>query len=429
MNRPILLCTVGGSHHPILAAIRSQRPRFVCFFCTGPDPESERPGSESQVTGSGKVIYARPGDKNPTLPNIPNQVQLDHSQFEVVEVPADDLDQAFLTMRATIARLGERFPGGRFVADYTGGTKTMTAALVTAVLQSDDVELQLVSGSRPDLSIVTSGTELAMAAPVTRLRVNQAMALYLSAWKRFGYREAATGLDTIRIDAGNPDRQRLGVARTLSHMLALWDDFDHSAALARTEGHKRQVATSLPRALPTLGLLAKHHGSKREAARVFDLWLNAQRRAAQGRFDDAVSRVYRLIEWTAQWQLQTNLGVQTADFPLDKMPQGGKSRPRKDGKNPIGLVLAWEAIGEHIQGPVGDFANHDIREMKNLLQIRNNSILAHGFRPVRLADWLRMESWMKERFIPMLREAAMRVGLREEPIQLPTEPPSSVWLI
>ena len=106
--------------------------------------------------------------------------------------------------------MSTRFPGARFVADYTGGTKTMTAALVCAALQSDDVELQLVSGARRDLVGVVDGTERAMAP-------------YLAAWKRYAYQEAAAGLERIRVAADAPDRQRLNLALVLSRALARWD--------------------------------------------------------------------------------------------------------------------------------------------------------------------------------------------------------------
>ena len=55
-------------------------------------------------------------------------------------------------MRKAIAELAEQYPGARFIADYTGGTKTMTAALVCAVLECDNIELQLTGGARLQIS-------------------------------------------------------------------------------------------------------------------------------------------------------------------------------------------------------------------------------------------------------------------------------------
>ncbi len=96
-----LICTVGGSHQPILAAIRDTQPDYVCFICTDRDPETNRPGSVTQITGKGSVIKAHFNDKKPTLPNIPTQAELDPSSYETLIVPADDLDDAFSTTRTS----------------------------------------------------------------------------------------------------------------------------------------------------------------------------------------------------------------------------------------------------------------------------------------------------------------------------------------
>ena len=427
MSNPILLCTVGGAHQPILRAIESTSPRYVCFFCTDRDPGTGRPGSIVQVTGKGSVIKTSSGDAGPTLPNIPAQAGLDAEWFEARTIPADDLDGAFFAMRDAAAELAERFPGARFIADYTGGTKTMTAALVCAALERDDVELQLIAGARPNLSRVEDGTEQAMTASVARLRLDRAMAPYLDAWRRFAYHEAAEGLDGIRIAAGNPDRAWLGFARSLSRAFARWDDFDHGGAFELINTYAGRVAPRFPQMLPTLRLLAKanENDKRHEPARLFDLWLNAERRAKQGRFDDAVARWYRLVEWTAQWQLRTVLGADTADFPQDLLPPDADTPPGRDGKIRIGLWQAWQVVEHRLPGPAQVFIAGHGRELRDLLDLRNSSILAHGFRPVGAADWRRVDSWTKERFLPVLRALALDAGLKNEPSQLPGELPES----
>ena len=427
MSNPILLCTVGGAHQPILRAIESTSPRYVCFFCTDRDPGTGRPGSIVQVTGKGSVIKTSSGDAGPTLPNLPAQARLDAEHFEARTIPADDLDGAFFAMRDAAAELAERFPGARFIADYTGGTKTMTAALVCAALERDDVELQLIAGARPNLSRVEDGTEQAMAASVARLRLDRAMAPYLDAWRRFAYHEAAEGLDGIRIAAGNPDRAWLGFARSLSRAFARWDDFDHGGALKLIDTYAGRVAPRFPQMLPALRLLAKanENDKRHEPARLFDLWLNAERRAKQGRFDDAVARWYRLVEWTAQWQLRTVLGADTADFPQDLLPPDADTTPSRDGKIRIGLWQAWQVVEHRLPGPAQVFIAGHGRELRDLLDLRNNSILAHGYRPVGAADWRRVDSWTKERFLPVLRALALDAGLKNEPSQLPGELPGS----
>ena len=424
MSQRILLCTVGGSHQPILKAIRSSEPDYTCFFCTGPDTETGRPGSEVQIIGEGKVIKvikASRDDKKPSLPNIPTQADLADDSWEAKIIPADDLDGTWLMMRKTIADLVNDHPGAKFVADYTGGTKTMTAALVLAALESDSVKLQLVSGARPDLNSVESGSEQAMPASVERIRLNRDMKLHLAAWDRFAYREAAAGLDGIDVAANSPDRRRLGIARALSHGLALWDDFDHAGANQKLDSYKKHMAECHLRAL---SLLTKtEQCGIRPAAQLFDLWLNAQRRAAQGRYDDAVARVYRMLEWCAQWQLQSKKGIDTANLRTELAPVG--ARPGHNGEISVGLWAAWQVVHEQLDGPASEFIEQHGAALENLLQKRNHSILAHGFKPVKEDDWKQMHAWLKQHFLPVLRTLAQEAGVREMPEQLPTAAPQS----
>ena len=423
MSNTILLSTVGGSHQPIIKVIGSIAPAHVCFFCTDDSSRTGERGSLLHVTGPGDVIKAHPRDDRPSLPNIPTQAELEGDRFEWRIVPADDLDGAYRAMRDAIVSLGARFPGARFIADYTGGTKTMTAALVCAALEQDEVALQLVTGVRRDLIGVADGTEQAMTASVARLRLERAMAPHLAAWKRYEYREAAAGLDRIRIVADARDRERLSLALVLSRALACWDDFDHVGALRLIEPIARSVARRYPSILPTLRLLSNESDPKRQPARLFDLWLNAQRRAIQGRFDDAVARVYRLLEWTAQWLISSKLGADTGDFPSCLLPANVDARPGSDGKIKLGLWAAWQVTREHLQGPARDLIDSHGQELRDLLSIRNNSILAHGFAAVSQSSWSRTRQWAHDRLLPVLDHYAKETGMRKPVEQLPTDPP------
>ena len=423
MRDTVLLCTVGGSHQPILRAIEAAEPRYVCFFCTGKDPDSGKPGSEAQVNGKGKVIKASHNDDRPSLPNIPAQADLADDVFELMVVRADDLDGAWRVMRVAMNRLSARFPGARLVADYTGGTKTMTAALVCAALERSDVELQLVTGARANLVRVPDGTERAMPAGTARLRLAREMAPWLNAWRRFAYREAAEGLRGIRIGADHPDRSDFELALALSRGLARWDDFGHAGALALVEPYQAAVARRYPAMLPTLRVLTPGNDAKRKPALLFDLWLNAERCAAEGRHDDATARVYRLIEWTAQWQLQRRVGVETANFPPDRLPEGMTTPPDREGKIRLGLWAAWQVVklDADMAGSAQAFINEQESRLKDRLAVRNGSILAHGFEPVTKADWKRMQQWVDQDFLPLLDKLASEAGLRRRPEQLPQQ--------
>ena len=324
-------------------------------------------------------------------------------------------------MRASITDLAARFPGARFIADYTGGTKTMTAALVCVAVERDDVVLQLVSGARPDLDRVRAGTEQAMVASAERLRLDREMKLYLGAWRRYAYREAADGLASVRVAANSPDRARLSLGKALSSALALWDDFDHAGALTQIEDYAGRISQYLPRMLSDLRLLAGSDPGS-EAARLWDLWLNAERRAAQGRFDDAAARWYRLMERTAQWQLKVELGADTSDFPRKLLAQAMDATPGLDGKIKVGLWQAWQIAAHHLGEPIRGFFAANKSVLFDLLKIRNGSILAHGFSPVQPADWKRIRKWVHSFYLPLLSDLARRAGLRQQLHQLPSEP-------
>lgn len=416
----VLFLTVGGSHQPIVAALRERSPDHVVFFCTGPDPATGRPGSETQVRGRGLCIKAKPADEKPTLPNIPAQVGLSEDRFEVVLVPADDLDDAFARMYSALVNAASRFPGALRVADYTGGTKTMSAALVEAALEAGGVELQLVTGERANLVKVQDGTHSSAPAAVERIRLRRAMHPLLDAWRRYAYDEAAAGLRAIPLPRSAALQAQLRRAGALSAAFADWDRFDHLSAAARLETHGPVLPEAWRVYIGAAKSLSGAESPRRTGFQIWDLWLNALRRAEAGRYDDAVARVYRLLEWTAQWLLEVRAGLKTADLPSDVAAQAGIS-PGRNGRFQAGLLAAWDLVARHAGGEAARFFAAQRDRMLNHLERRNQSILAHGFTPVSASDWREMRGWLEESYVPMLHAELAAVGVRQPFPQLPHE--------
>lgn len=415
----LLLLTIGGSHQPIVTALREARPDFAVFFCTDLDPATGRAGSRVQIEGKGLCIKAKPNDDKPTLPNIPSQANLTEGSYEVAIVPADDLDGAHSVMRRTLADARRRYPAARLLADYTGGTKTMTAALVLAALQDDDVELQLVAGSRADLVRVAEGTQASVPAAVEGVRLRRAMRAHLTAWQRHAYGEAAAGLRRLPQPRDAGLRATLARARDISAAFAAWDDFDHAgAASVLLDTYVAVAAEPLRDHVPALRLLAGEASTKRTGLQLWDLWLNAQRRAVAGRYDDAVGRAYRLIEWTAQWLLETHAQLRTADLPGAIAEKAGIA-PGRDGRYQAGLHAAWMLVAAHVGGAPAAFIGAQQSALLDHLQRRNRSILAHGFAPIDAADWRAFQVWLETAFIPMLQGSLQQAGVRSVFPQLP----------
>ncbi|MBF0502750.1 MAG: TIGR02710 family CRISPR-associated protein [Candidatus Riflebacteria bacterium] len=417
-NSSVMICTVGGSHQPIVKAITERKPSFVCFVCSAKDPETGNAGSDQQILGKGNVIKANHGDAKPTLPNIPTQTGLSETDFEIAIIPTDDLDGAFAILRRKISDLYVRFPGRELIADYTGGTKTMTAALVTAVLESEKTSLALVTGNRTDLVKVRNGTEYAAEASVEGIRISRGMKTYLGSWKRFAYDEAFDGLSGITPPGLVNLRQRLFMARDISNAFSCWDRFDHPEALRLLDVYRPRVAKWWPDLFPTIQVLTGN-GEATEPARLFDLWRNAQRRAAQGRFDDAVARIYRLLEWTAQWLLKTRCQIETSDIPPEKIPEGILVIPDHAGKRKAGLFVAWKMVEKWVTSESSDFFKKNQKILFGYLEMRNTSILAHGFSPLARDDWQKFSVWFEENFIPMLISEAKRARVNRIFSQLP----------
>ncbi len=416
-----LICTVGGSHEPIVRAIGSLQPTHVCFVCSADDPSTGNKGSHVQITGKGNIIKANCNDKAPSLPNIPTQAGLDESRFEIIEVAADDFDDVY---RKVTAWLGEQDDTVRLIADYTGGTKTMSAALTVAALDDERVELQLVSGGRADLVKVQSGTESVMPASVGASRFTRQLERALACWRRFAYEEAAAMMETIALPQDAEQRGEYHRALDISRALAAWDRFDHATALSQFTRYKARVGKQLGLHIKALTMLNETDGPRREPLRLYDLWLNARRRASQGRYDDAVARVYRLVEWTAQWQLRIHTGIETHDIPAEKIPAHITVHKNRTGQYQAGLYQSWQLVGALLDNAAARFIETRGGSMLDYMKVRNMSILAHGFETIGAQQWQQMEHWLQTAFIPLLTTLADKDGgirFEVDRLQLPTQ--------
>lgn len=424
MTRLVLACTVGGSPAPVVSAIRMARPEHVLFVVTGAD--GGRPGSDAEVPG----IVAATG--------------LAPHAWEQLVVPPDDPDTAYARLAEALRGLRTRFAQARLLADYTGGTKSMSAALLAAALEQPGCDIQLMAGQRGDLRAVTHGTERPFRVNPGWLEAGRAAARHRAAWERFGYAEAEAGfaalLDELETDQDAPPAslQRLRDLRDLSGGFAAWDRFQHGAARERLQGLRERHDAFLVGYLEQLDLLCSAT-PRGEGARVADLLLNARRRAARRQYDDAIARLYRLIEWTQQWPLRTRHGVDTGKVLWDALPPAavGRLPERVRGKAQLGLIdglrllAALEPDGAAASFLVrpwpGDRKRTHENRLRDMLDARNFSILAHGTQPIDTRNWERFYDFIEAAFVPLLlRPELARAGLSAEPAQLPQAPPDQL---
>lgn len=414
MSKMILICTVGGSPNPILTAIQSLSPDFVVFVCSGDDPATGAKGSYTMVTSNSDNT-------------IPSQAGLQPEVFEALSVLADDFTPTFRAISDALDRLTSENPDATIVADVTGGTKTMTAALMLAAIDRPNIRLQLVTGVRDNLQKVRDGSQYVVPQDVAAVRIKRAMQPFILAWIHFAYDEAADGFDRLLTAAPpimRPEVQRL---RDLSRGFAAWDRFDHTAAKNILSTYSPMIGKWLHPWLMPLGSLSSDELSRREPLILHDLWRNAERRAARGRYDDAVGRCYRLIEWTAQWLWRVRHETATDDFPAERIPDDlkGEIQPNRKGKYSLGLYASWQLLMRtEPDTPAGAFFKDQSKILLNHLERRNSSLLAHGFAPIGESDWLNIKKWTETRFLPMLKAETTRTGRPAEVPQLPGAPPA-----
>jgi len=420
-----LILSVGGSPAPLRLTIGSRPWARVVFVVS--DGSGGSPSSRTQVENP------ETGEGLRHLPACPQDIS-------IVEVPPDDLDRALSLVDAALS--AELAHGVPVTVNYTGGTKTMTAALVLAGTAHEGVRLEFVAGERRDLSQVRAGTEQLTEMPGHLLGAANLFALARAETGRRAYGAAravvaqiGTGFEQARSSGLRPPkswRQRCDAWNRWLSVLEAWDRFDFAAAgKALDEGLKQGAPWARP--LDEEGFGARLRALAEEArqgpgpALCEDLWLNAGRRADLGLYDDAIARLYRLAEAAVQARLNRCHGIgDTGAVPRDRVPEqiaAGchvRTDPRT-GQEVVALPLFRAlALLAHLDPGDGLAAAwpHDVQGFAtpDWQRGRNRSILAHGFRPAGREDWEKARAWFDE------RRKAFWEGLlgRETAAQLPS---------
>jgi CRISPR-associated protein (TIGR02710 family) len=388
----LLVCTVGGNPEPVVAALKQWRPVRVRFAHT--------PETKDDVAAKVVPLSRAEG------------VDLDAGRYDLFELPdgqdlascLDGLRQLTPVVSEWAAR-GESF---RVVVDFTGGTKCMSAALAIQASRWP-CEFSYVGGSertQEGVGIVVSGAEriVHQANPWDALG-HQAVDDFVVLFDQRAFSAAEKVAAATMPRMGRPDRKReLSSLEQLARALDAWERFDHKtsknllesvnksandlrAALGPTRGDRVLAGTAqLVEHLRQLGQApppSRHH--------VLDLLANAKRRQEEGRWDDAVARLYRAFEAIAQVALKERHGFEsTGKVPLERVPESLRAMcAAKANGGVVALGLQDDyALLAALGDPVGrKFQDAGLSGSRSPLVARNSSILAHGFDRVSEADF------------------------------------------
>lgn len=401
MSTTVLIATVGGSCAPVVRAVLDHRPDRVHFICSaGKQGSSRLVDGPGDVCGDGRRCpHCKEVLGDPRGLNIAAQSGLGPDRFEKFEVDRpDDVGACFASVVRAYERALALDPDVRVIADYTGGTKTMTAALLRAATTRYGAisRLSVVKGERTDLRAVQDGTEAAWIQDAGALGAEDEWQSALSLANDYHYASADALLTLVRRRGASALESRVQALSTLCRGFDAWDRFDHAAAqrLLRAQGALvgpylgtlgaiLDAANALPGAARAHRAVAPQAWDAGAILLVHDLLLNAERRATQGRYDDAVARQYRALELLAQLRLWAAHGIWSSDVDRERAADWLAANPSHatDGRIQIGLAASYSLLLS-LNDPVGELHRDMGGPILELLKRRNASILAHGLTPI-----------------------------------------------
>lgn len=380
-----MIVSLGGSPEPLVKTLSEQHPQLVCFLAS--QESIDLVGKVKEGTGSAGVSFA------------------DH---KILVEDINDLAHCYQKALACADWITQQgVPPTEVVVDYTGGTKTMTAALVLATV-SRGFRFSYVGGTRRTkggLGIVESGSEeLRLGANPWELFAVQEQQRLAQYFNSYQFAACRTLIQEIAGRLSAEAQQRFAVLLTLVEGYDHWERFKHGAALTCLEKGMAELrklvnvhaagflAALLPGVDDNLQFLRRLRDERPEAQSLHplllnDLLANAMRRLEEGKFDDAAARLYRLVEMIGQLEVQKVFGVKTDDFPVETIPAALRAeyerryRSVQDGKIKLPLEATFRVL--HAQAnPVGECFFQERGRFSNLQQARNQSILAHGMTPI-----------------------------------------------
>jgi CRISPR-associated protein (TIGR02710 family) len=437
-----LLITVGGSPEPIITAIETLKPKRVIFICSD-DGEGQK-GSKSQVIGEGKPCEIRKGADVKRLSNIPTHLELGDrfqpSRDLILLSDPDNPSEGYSKVVAKIVEIQQEQPNCQMMVDYTGGTKTMSAILMMAAVDYQ-IPTYVTTSQRRNLIRVESG-ELTERASVTSVIVertlNQNLPLF---FQQYNYPAAIAELKTpLLMELPTTLKQRVRKFHECCTGFDAWDRFDHTAAWQSLSPFISQKSLQ-----PSLLFLKQVMASREEFSKsmkdhykapdsmkghgyeiIEDLLLNAERRATLERFDDAVARLYRALEMLTQVRLWLQYGLKTSNIDINapKFPEALRAdffaHYSKSASKKIVLSLSngYKFLSQIPDDPIGQLYKAKDQVITDRLSIRNQSILAHGLRPVTKEDYDKF----RNDFVPLIQASIRAVTVSNnlsEPPQLP----------
>lgn len=370
-----LVVSVGGTIQPIIKSICEHKPEFVSFF-SSQDSADMVAQIKAEVANNGLRIK---------------------SEITVTD-DVNDLLHCYTKAEETVGRvISKGYLKEDVIVDYTGGTKNMSVALALAAI-THGFSFSYVGGkerTKEGIGIVVNGKEVIYQSinPWDFLAVEEKKKIALL-FNQFQFKAAKEMTDKLQEKSTiyKSVFKKLGFLIEGYHK---WDWFRYSEAL---ESFKRarleelletddksvvSFARESSKIRNFLEMLARNP-QKPSLTLILDMFSNAERRFKEGKIDDAVLRLYRLVELIAQEKLLTNHGIDASDVKKEQIPDKLQTdfmnsyKSPRDGKIKIPQTAAFSllyALGDEL----GKSFETNKSRFLDIQSSRNYSYLAHGF--------------------------------------------------
>lgn len=391
-----LLITVGGTPNPVAFSINHHQPEKVMFFTSL--------ASRSEIEDKVRPLATHRWTDQEIITTDDAQ-----DLTRCLEVLRDELPRRLSVLRLTMEDL---------MVDYTGGTKTMSAALVLACINAP-VRYSYVGGTvrtKGDLGVVLDGSEAVIVHPnpwdILAVDLRRRLARQFN---RAHFAEARETADEAARVVGDRWRPFYIGVRDLCEAYHRWSNFDYLRAIGPLRksthaldqyaqaannrsflGFLTQIKGELKRLeviAPTFEALQQGKGApalEHVKALIIDLVSNAERMTRlAGRPDDGVARLYSALEKHAKAELlHSKLAIDSSAAHAEQIPESLRDEYVKSYQDPntasvkFGSLASYRLLAE-VNHPVGQRFHAREQDLRKLLDVRNNSFMVHGWKPIK----------------------------------------------
>lgn len=362
--------------------------------------------SIKQLSPNYVLFVATTKSKDETLPFIleDSVMQGKECKIEILQSENDveKIREEVLSYIEKLSKLG--YLPKDIVADYTSGTKAMSAGLVLSSIESNLGTLSYVVGERNSEGRVITGNEQLIISEPNRTHGDL---LFREAVELFNNCQFDACLEVAKqakeLFAESLFQEKIHVLSKLADAYSLWDKFALKDAFCNLDGVSNSELLAKwgikSQVEKNKEILYKEKDNDFCLEKTADLLENAKRRGdLERKYDDAVARLYRCFEYMAQFRIaekglykkKADGNPDTENIDIIKLPEGlqnkyEKCKDPRDGKVKLSLFKCFELLAD-LEDDLENFFKRTYEEengdFKKLLSLRNNSILAHGFNPI-----------------------------------------------